>query len=994
MSKKIILVLAAALCCLGLSAQDYTGGVKGTVVNRADRSGIQMASLRLYKGDALVAEVLSSQDGTFLIENLDNGMYDLVISAPEFLDNRVAVTVNDGYVKNMFNLSMTPSRVIDEAQEDNLLEFDMDDSGYNDSPTVLFSQNDVFEQVASYNFSTVRFRARGYGNETQDVYVAGVRLNDAITGNSPFSLWSGLNEATRTKMSSTGLEVSDYGLGGFNGLVNIPMTASYVRKGWRGSVVTNSAFYRLRLMLTYASGPLDNGWSYAFSVSGRFGGNDWVPGVFYRSFAYYASVEKKFSEAHKLSAAFLATPGSRGMQNSSTQEVYDLVGSNFYNSNWGMQDGKVRNSRVRTTHEPIAFLKYDFTPSYKFRASATVLYRFGSNVTSAVDWYDAPNPTPDYYRNLPSYFYLEEDNPYYGGYGIDVADFKRNSPVKAEWARDAWTSGNPAYTQLNWQRLYDVNRASVNEWGQKRSKYILEHRHIHQNDLNIAANAKWNATDWFALTGGLSFRLNRSEYYKTVGDLLGGDYYLNLDNFADRDFAAIPAKVANNLDYFMRAGQVETLHVGDKYGYDYYAHVRNLEAWFNGHFEVGGLSANLGGRLGYNATWRYGLVRKGLFAGLTPEGDEILDPSGNVLTSYDPLTGEAITSFGQSKVARFLTGAAKANLSYTIGGNMRVYANVGYFSEAPTFAQTFISPRTRNSMMDGLTTVKTFASDLNWQFSSGGFNFRLTGYYTRINDKTKVMSFYNDLRSAFTNFALSGIDERHVGLEFGFRVPTPLPSLSVRGVLALGNFVYTSNPRMTMTVDNSTEIVMENELVPYWQSHPVYRKYPDGDYVTDFDGNYVQTGFQQHHVAGTPELAASLGLNWNYKYWFVELSGDYFANSYLDMNPFYRTDDVTLGTDNLITPREIEYMASQEKFDPCFMLNVSIGKSWFIQRKYNIGFSLNAKNLLNNTSVKTGGYEQTRVVDNTESDTRYYRFPAKYFYLSGFNYMLNIYFRF
>ena len=241
---------------------------------------------------------------------------------------------------------------------------------------------------------------------------------------------------------------------------------------------------------------------------------------------------------------------------------------------------------------------------------------------------------------------------------------------------------------------------------------------------------------------------------------------------------------------------------------------------------------------------------------------------------------------------------------------------------------------------------------------------------------------------------MSGIDERHIGLEFGFRVPTPIPSLSLRGVLALGNFVYASNPRMTMTVDNSTEVVMEDELIPYWQSHPVYRKYPDGDYVTDFDGNFVQTGFQQHHVPGTPELAASLGLNWNYNYWFVELSGDYFANSYLDMNPFYRTDAATVGTDNKFTPREIEYMASQEKFDPCFLLNVSVGKSWYIQRKYNIGFSLNAKNLLNNTSVKTGGYEQTRVVDNTESDTRYYRFPAKYFYMTGFNYMLNIYFRF
>jgi hypothetical protein len=52
------------------------------------------------------------------------------------------------------------------------------------------------------------------------------------------------------------------------------------------------------------------------------------------------------------------------------------------------------------------------------------------------------------------------------------------------------------------------------------------------------------------------------------------------------------------------------------------------------------------------------------------------------------------------------------------------------------------------------------------------------------------------------------------------------------------------------------------------------------------------------------------------------------------------------------------------------------------------------KNILNNKDVKTGGYEQTRMVDNTASKSRYYRFDSKYFYMSGTNYMLNIYFRF
>ena len=112
------------------------------------------------------------------------------------------------------------------------------------------------------------------------------------------------------------------------------------------------------------------------------------------------------------------------------------------------------------------------------------------------------------------------------------------------------------------------------------------------------------------------------------------------------------------------------------------------------------------------------------------------------------------------------------------------------------------------------------------------------------------------------------------------------------------------------------------------------------------------------------------------------------------MNPLYRTEYASKCPDQKYTPEEVEYMTTQEKFKAAWLVNLSVGKSWYIQRKYQLGFSLNAKNLLNRTDVKTGGYEQTRMVDNTESKERYFRFDPKYFYMAGTNYMLNVYFRF
>lgn len=964
MTKRLILAFAALLGSVALFAQAPTGGVKGTVIDRNGRLPVEKAHLVLMQGAAEIAEATSAQDGTFQINGLADGMYTLVITAPDFLETQVQVTVNDGYVKNMFNLSLSAVQQITEMDDDAYAAFDMDDSGYNDNPTILFGSNDVFNNIAGYNFSAVRFNARGYDSETQDVYLAGVKMNDAITGYSPFSLWSGLNEAMRSKETVNGTEISDYGFGGYNGLTNIFGTASEVRKGLRGSILTNSTLYRLRLMASYSTGVMDNGWAFATNVSARLGGNDWIDGVYYRSFAYYLAADKVLNSAHKLSFVFFATPGQRGAQNASTQEVYDLMKDNMYNSNWGYFDGKVRNARVRKTNEPIAIFKYTFTPSDKFEGSFTALYRFGTNGYTALDWYDAQDPRPDYYRNLPSYFM--DTNP----------DMNRHNDLKWGWTREVWTHSKdfPNLTHVDWDRLYNVNRQQEN----LRSKYVQEERHTDQRDLNLALNFKARLNSAITLTGGASARINRTEYFKTIADLLGGTYFLNIDNFAERDFAATPYKLQNDLDYYMKNGQAEVVTKGGKYGYDYYAQVRNFGGWLSGSFSFGNLGIVLGGRLNYESFWREGLVRKGLFPGLDENGNKLVVDGVTIEPTFDP-DGSVTTSYGKSKTAKFLTYAGKLGINYVIGGAMRVYANVGYFTEAPMFNQAFLSPRTRNTMMENLKPEKIFSADLNWQYSGNGINIRATGYYTTINDQSKVMSAYDDLQNAFSNFAITGINERHMGLELGFKFPTyVVPNLSFQGVVALGEYVYTSNPRMTQTVDNSAEVVMSNTYVAYWKNTQL------------MDGTVIQ----KHYVPSTPQTAVSLGLAYNYNYWFIDGDVEYFDRSYLDMSPLYRTDYAVAGLDNNITDAEIEYMTTQEKFAPAWLVNLSIGKSWYIDRKYQLGFSLNVKNILNNRNVKTGGYEQTRMVDNTVSKERYYRFDSKYFYMAGTNYMLNLYFRF
>ena len=585
MKRFIVAAIAALLSISAFSQTLSEGGIKATVVSRVGRTPIAGANVELKKGGVKMQELRTGNDGKFFFQDLANDNYSLIVAAPGYTETQVNVTVEKGLVRDLIFVTLVPASQINEVDDSSFGEFDLDDSGYTDTPTILFASNDVFTNVAGYGFSAVRYKNRGYNSESQEVYLAGVPMNDAITGYSPYSLWSGLNEAMRSKESTIGLESADYSAGGYNGVTNISAMPSDVRPGLRMSVLSNSAMYRFRFMVNYASGVLDNGWSYAINASARIGGNDWIEGVFYRNFALYAGAEKRIGDEHRIALIAFATPGERGAQNASTQEVYDLMKDNMYNSNWGYQNGKVRNARVRKTFEPVIALRYLYTPSDSFEASATLLYRTGFNGYPALDWYDAPDPRPDYYRNLPSYFFMDD------------SEYNRSNVIKYGEALEMWRPGvasNANYQHINWDRLYNVNYNSPDG----RSKYAQEQRHVDQNDINLSGSIEWNLTELFTVTAGINGKINRTRNYKKIADLLGGQYYLNVDQFAERDFASNAALIQNDLDYFLEHGEAEKIGLGDSYGYDYLAQIRRANLWGNGTFNKGKLSVTISAALG------------------------------------------------------------------------------------------------------------------------------------------------------------------------------------------------------------------------------------------------------------------------------------------------------------------------------------------------------------------------------------------------------------
>ena len=917
--KKILLFFLLSYLSLAAFAQE--GGVRGRTVSRAGRVALDGVRVTLLPLDR--AAVTDAQGG-FLFEEVPSGEYSLQFEAAEFEPLTVAVRVGNT-VRDINQIVLAPDAprpLIDDAV---FAEFDTETTDDAQAlPTSLSASKDVFNNIASYKFSEMRFNVRGYDSQYQDVYMNGIPLNDAMTGYTPWSLWSGLNDAVRNQEVTTGLVASDVGLGGIGGVTNILTSPSQMRRGLRASLVNGNAMYRFRAMATYASGYQDNGWSYVFSLSTRQGGNSYVDGVYYNAYGYFAAVEKQFGLRHRLTLTLLGAPTERGAQQAATQEAYDLVGNNYYNPNWGWQDGTKRNARVRDNHEPLVMLNYTFDISERSRLDLATSLRFGQNGYSALTWQNGPDPRPDYYRYLPGYFANDGNRP------------------GAALQQVYWQADYRDIRHFDWTKMYRTNYMQADPRDEaiygpgRRSNYMVEQRHTDQLDWNFAASFSHLFRDNSRLNGGVVLRCNRTEYYSEVQDLLGGNYWADIDKFAERDFGSDEIAYQNNLDYYYKYHHAPTALVGDKYGYDYYAHLIRARAWASYRFQVGGLDVTVGGEAGHTSLWREGLWRKGLF----PDNSK-----------------------GDSKTLNFFTYRVKGNFAYRFSAAHSVEANVIYMQEAPEFQASFVSPRTRNTATPGVETERVLGVDASYNLRLGDLRARISGYYTRIYNQSKVISYYDDVAATFTNFAMTGIDRLHFGLEAAVSIPL-YRALVLNAAVSWGQYTYDSNPDYLQTQDNSGDVVSAGRV--YWRNF---------------------------RVESTPQTAVNVGLSYRTKNnIFLAADFNYYNDMYLSMSPIYRTDAVITSG---MTAADVVRLRHQEKFDSAYTLNASVGKNWYIRRLYTLGFSLEVKNILNDQDIRTGGYEQTRLTKNTETTvTSYEPFDAKYFYMFGTTYYLNIYFRF
>ncbi len=734
--------------------------LRGHVLDESTKAPIVGAKITLANQNISTTTNASGEFSLLYLEPMDE---EVVIEADGYLAGLELVNLKENQTTELGTISLQQD-IASQTKEEillNLTEEEMsDDEGRTQAQASSSSAStDVFNSTTSFAWSTARYRNRGYTSAIAETYyIEGLNFNSQERGQFNYSAMGGLNDASRYKDEINAIEANNFTFGSIGKSTNYMMGASRYAQGWKVGAAGTNRNYKARVNATYSSGILSSGWAVTAQLAYRFSpyiDNKGIigEGIKYYSLGYFLTAEKVWSNS-RLKLITFGAPTERGQNAAVTQEVYDLTGSNNYNPYWGYQNGKVRNSRIVKSYDPTVIAAYEYKIDENQKIKAAVGYHYSWYSNSALNFYNAPDPRPDYYRNLPSAMWDaqianpnantkhsevqlgNEDGQHYdwglfignsynsGIQGVNLGegfigdDGKLVGPSvdKKQYNQlvQLWKSRDNKTTQIDWDNIYASNYANnmTNPTGSAR--YVLERRH---NDIQEAsASFNYVNTNYkhLTMTLGVEGKFSQGIHYKTIDDLLGANQWIDIDAFADRDIKELATnsgftqeEIANVRLNEIREGYDDVIKDnGRRFGYNYRINMGNAKAWFQNEWQFNDVDLYYALQLNYTSMQRTTEMYNGrawyltkLALGTENEWKYLgRNALQNMVNGVHAGAGERLVGEGH----HFLDPAFKLGATYKINGRNRLKLNALIETRAPYARDAYISQRVHDRVVNNI----------------------------------------------------------------------------------------------------------------------------------------------------------------------------------------------------------------------------------------------------------------------------------------------------
>ena len=705
--------------------------------------------------------------------------------------------------------------------------------------TIIGSSSNVYASQVGFLFSPVRFRYRALNQKFNEIYINGTPMNDMEAGNFRYPMIGGLNNLTRGMESSLPFETNNFSMPGMAGSANYNFRPTSLPAGHRMSIMVRNSNYTMRGMYTFNTGVNKNGWAFAGNLTYRWADRGYVEGTFYNALSYYLGAQKLIGNNHSLTFATWGNPTERASQGAATDESYWIANNYQYNPYWGYQNGKRRNSRVVNDFAPTAMFTWDWNINDDTKLTTSVFGKYSMYKSTKLNYNNAENPQPDYWKNLPSSFFDVWDVN-------DEAHRGENNYEDWKTAYD-YLKASKANRQINWDRLYAANRNGSTAENGADAMYYIQAKNNDALTLKLSStlsmqldkNSKWNL--------GFTVGTNSGRHYQTLEDLLGAHTLHNINTYAKSSYASNAPEIHYDLNTRGNKNEGRELKEGDKFGYDYFINVNKASVWTNYSRNMGRVHMMAALRGGGISMQREGKMRNGM----APNN-----------------------SYGKSKTAHFGELGGKLGFSFNLGGGNTVSLGAGYEWRAPLARTAFVSPEINNDFVSNLKNERIFSSEIGYQLQTQWVRANINAYYNHMDHVTEWQNFYFDDINSFSYVSMTGLKKEYYGIEYGldFKLSSDF------NLLAIGQYSEAKNiNNADVSYMNSTKKTIYKDVVynkdmresgTPLSSHSLILSYHSHGWFIDLKGNYydrIYLGYSPSMRYGeTLERTSSIDNEGNY----------------------------------------------------------------------------------------------------------------------------------
>lgn len=661
-----------------------------------------------------------------------------------------------------------------------------------DLPIILNSTPGVYATQQGGGDGDARVTIRGFSQENLAVMIDGVPVNDMENGWVYWSNWFGLDAVTQTIQVQRGLGASKLAIPSVGGTMNIITRGIQNKQSFSFKKEIGSWGF-FRTSFGASSGRLKNGWGFTAAGSYKVG-DGFVQQNFTEGWFYYLKVEKEIGN-HIVSLSGMGAPQRHGQR--SFKNRASVFNEQFAREELGFSDEDILDYAQYGLDYGLDYNEFWGTYEERFYTRAVpgdTTFTSGQTLSlnTRQNFYHKPQFTlKDFWRvsdkvYISNIAYLSIGNG--GGTGLESMS----------------ATGQPlADGTLNLQRVWDNNR--LFEFGPDGLNLDEDGEYRASNFLRASINNHWwygylgtvtfKANDRFTYSGGLDARRYTGIHYRRIEDLMGGDYFIDVEGDQNAD-------------------SQRKLREGDKTLYHDEGHVAWFGAFGQAEFanELWSVFVNVSGALSRYKAVDYFRKKVIEIDGETYEVGYIdeVEVNGQLIDRNHPDLQTYETEWVD------LPGfTVKGGANYNINEWFNAFVNLGYLNKAPKF-NSVIS--TQNDVFEDYNNEEVQAFEFGVSYGSDAFSSNLNGYATRWKNRP-VNRFIpittigpGDIEEA--GVFVRDMDALHLGIELDAAYIIN-PKWKVEGIVSLGDWTWQSEENEALIDNNSGDVLLDSNGDPY-----------------------------------------------------------------------------------------------------------------------------------------------------------------------------------